>query len=134
MYLAVDPDLLGSLVRFTSYLLVVSEPDALARLRQAGLLSESLGLKAVEQVAHLAVGTPDSGWLREDVWKILPTPHERAMITDRVRTELVEQRGYDIDWLGEGKEPGNDPVESALERYKEAFQTTAIAKPPAHSR
>ena len=122
VYLTVDPDLLGSLVRFTSYLSVVQEPNVLARLHQADLLSESIRLEAVEQVTDLAVETPDSGWLKGDAWKVLLRPHERVLIMERVRTELVGQLEYDIDWLGEGRELGYDPVVSALRGYEEAFQ------------
>jgi hypothetical protein len=107
-------------VHFTSYLSVVSEPDVLARLHQAGLLSESLRLEAVERVAELAIVTPDSGWVRDDAWKILLTAHERATLMERVRTELVYQLEY---LLPEEREPGYDPVKTSLRGYKEAFES-----------
>jgi hypothetical protein len=120
VYLAVDPDLPANMVHFISYLSVVSEPDVLARLHQAGLLSESLRLEAVERVAELAIVTPDSGWVRDDAWKILLTAHERATLMERVRTELVYQLEY---LLPEEREPGYDPVETSLRGYKEAFES-----------
>ena len=120
VYLAVDPDLPASIVHFTSYLWVVSEPDVLARLHQAGLLSESLRFEAVERVAELAIVTPDSGWVRDDAWKILLTAHERATLMERVRTELVYQLEY---LLPEERESGYDPVETSLQGYKEAFES-----------
>ena len=122
VYLTVDLDLPGSLVRFTSYLSVVQEPNVLARLYQAGLLSESRRLEAVEQVTDLAVGTPDSGWLKGGAWEVLLKPHERALIMERVRTKVVKQLEYDLDWFGEGREAGYDPVMSALRGYEEAFR------------
>ena len=52
------PICLGSLVNFTSFVYAVPEPAVLARLHQAGLLSEPVRLQAVERMADLAVTHP----------------------------------------------------------------------------
>ena len=92
----------------------------LARLHQAGLLSEPVRLQAVERVADLAIATPDSGWVRDDAWKVLLTARERETLMERVRTELVYQLE---DLLPEERESGYNPVERSLQGYKEAFES-----------
>jgi hypothetical protein len=55
-----------------------TEPDVLAWLHQAGLLSEPVRLQAVERLAELAIETPDSARLTDHAWKILLTPGKRG--------------------------------------------------------
>jgi hypothetical protein len=121
-YLAADPDLPAGLARFTSFVYAVPEPAVLARLQQAGLLSEHVRTQAVDRMAGLAVSTPDDGWLDGSAWEILLTPGDRARLMDKVRTDLVP-RLETLDGIGDGeRDPDDDPVESALSGYRRAFE------------
>jgi conflict system STAND superfamily ATPase len=122
IYLNVDPDLPASLVNFTSYVYAVSEPGVLARLHRAGLLSESVRLQAVERMAHLAVTTPDDGWIQGPDWKVLLTPDDHTRLMDEVRDELVPRLESGYLWEG-GEREEDDPLESALQGYEIAFES-----------
>ncbi len=93
----------------------------LARLHQAGLLSEPARLEAVERMADLAVDTPDDGWIKGSDWKVLLTPSDRAMLFDKVRTELVPRLDTGDAW-GDEREGDDDPVDNALFGYERAFE------------
>jgi hypothetical protein len=121
-YLDVDPGLPDRMLKFTSYLTAVTEPDVLARLHRADLLSEPVRLQAVERVTHLAVKTPDSGWLTINAWEILLTPGERAALMQKVREDLIPAM-EDAWWLlTDEKESGYDPIGRSLSAYREAFE------------
>jgi len=121
-YLDVDPGLPDRMLNFNSYLSAVSQPDVLARLHQAGLLSEPVRLRAVERVAELAVGTPDSGWLTDSAWEILLTAGERAALMQKVREELVPNLEDSYYLLEDEREPGYDPIGRSLDGYEKAFE------------
>ena len=118
VYLDVDPGLPDMMLGFTSYLSVVSEPDVLGRLHGAGLLREPVRLRAVERVTELAIETPDSGWLTDDIWKFLLTPGERAALMQKVREELVP--ALPEIWLN--VEEGDGAIEESLDTYREEFE------------
>jgi hypothetical protein len=121
-YLDVDPGLPGRMLNFTSFLNTVTEPDVLARLREAGLLNEHDRLQAVHRMAGLAIETPDSGWLAGYAWKVLLEPHERAALMRRVREDLAPDLDYNVHYLSDGRKPGGDPIEESLNDYEEAFE------------
>lgn len=121
-YLDVDPGLPTKLLRFHSYLGAMSQPDVLARLHRAGLLSEQVRLQAVERAAELAVETPDSDWVTSKAWDILLTAGERAALMQRVREELVPNLEDIHDWSEDDRTPSYDPLELCLNKYKEAFE------------
>lgn len=122
-YLDVDPDLVERLLAFTSYVEAVIEPDVLARLHQAHLLSEPSRLRAVEHMADLAISTPDSGWLSCKAWSFLLAPNERTQLMDIVRAELVPMLETAVEgWLSDTYEE-DDPVENALFAYSRAFES-----------
>jgi hypothetical protein len=123
IYLDVDPGLPASLVDFTSYVVWVPEPGVLARLHQAGLLAESVRLQAVDRMAHLAVTTPDDGWIRGSAWKVLLTRDDRAKLFENVRTELAPRFETAEYWDDGGeRDEDQDPVEGALLGYERAFK------------
>ncbi len=126
-YLDVDPGLPASMLRFTSYVSVVPEPAMLARLHEAGLLSEEARLEAVERMADLAVDTPDDGWIKGPAWKILLTPADRAMLFDKVRAELVPRLDTGEAW-GDERDGDDDPVDNALFGYEMAFEDEGDAE------
>jgi hypothetical protein len=88
-YLDLDPGLPDRMLNFSAFSHSVGEPDVLARLHQAGLLSEPLRLQAVERMAEFAIEGPDSGWLTDYAGKILLTPGERAALMQKVREDPV---------------------------------------------
>lgn len=110
---------------YFSSVFATPEPAVLARLHQAGVLSEPVRLQAVERMAHLAVTTPDDGWLSDSAWKILLTPDDRAMLMEKVRTELVPRLATDDAWDCYERDPDDDPVEHALLGYKWAFENVS---------
>lgn len=122
VYMDVDPDLPGRLVDFTSFVNAVSEPDVLAKLHQAGLLTEEFRLQAVERMRHLAVTTPDDGWIHDRAWKVLLTADDRTRLFEWVRTELVPRLERGEGWLDDERDPDDDPVESSLRGYSMAFE------------
>ena len=118
-YLEVDPALPGSLTGFGSYVRWMPETQVLARFHQASLLSEEVRRKTVDRMAVLAVRTPDDGWLKGPDWEVLLTASDRAMLMDRVRTDLVPQ----LDDVGDGeREADDDPIDNALFWYERAFR------------
>jgi len=120
-YLAIDPDLPANLMNFGSYVSTASEPGVLARLHRAGLLSEQIRLRVVDRMAHLAITTPDDGWISGSDWKILLTSDDRARLFEKVRTELVPRLATNEGW-GASERDEDDPVESALFGYERAFE------------
>ena len=91
----------------------------LARIHQAGLLSEEVRMQAVDRMADLAVRTPDDGWLEGPAWEVLLTASDRAMLMDKVRTDLVPR----LDDVGDGeREADDDPIDNALFWYERAFR------------
>lgn len=128
VYLEVDPDLVERLLAFTSYVYAVVEPDVLARLHQAHLLSEPSRLRAIKRMTDLALTTPDPGWLSCKAWSVLLTPDERAHLMDTVRTELVPRLETVVgDWVSDTYEE-DDPIESALFAYSRAFENEGDAE------
>jgi hypothetical protein len=121
-YLQVDPDLPARLTAFTSFVEAVPEPGVLARFQQAHLLSEKIRLQAVERMAHLAVETPDAGWLHVPAWEVLLTPEEREQLMDNVRTTFVSELDVGEDWCPDERDEDEDPVERALLAYQMAFE------------
>jgi hypothetical protein len=121
-YLTVDPDLPSSLCDFHSYVHWMPAPGMLARIHAAGLLTEQVRKQAIDRMAHLAVTTPDDGWLRDTAWKTLLTASDRAQLLDKVRTDLVPRLDT-LDGIGDGeRDPDDDPVESTLFWYQHAFE------------
>jgi hypothetical protein len=120
-YLEVDPGLPERLTDFTSFVNAVPEPDVLARLHRAHLLSERVRLNAVKRIAGLAVETPDAGWLHVPAWQVLLKPAERISLLDTVRTELVPRLGTYEDPLPGERADQDDPFEAALIEYRKAF-------------
>jgi hypothetical protein len=109
------------MLNFSSFLNAAAEPDVLARLREAGLLSEQDRLQAVQRMAGLAIGTPDSGWLAGYAWRVLLEPHERAALMQRVREDLAPGLDDSVYHLSDGRQPHYDPIEESLNDHRETF-------------
>jgi hypothetical protein len=99
LYIAKHPEFVPGL-RVGSYLYAVSEVDVLVRLHEFGLLPESKRIAIVAAIRDLAVETPDAGFLRDGVRKLL-RPDEFTAILEDVRTRLLPNLGSTIrQWCG----------------------------------
>lgn len=134
-YVAVNPDFISGL-KVGSYLYAVSDVDVLARLHDFGLLPELKRIDIVTRIRELAVETPDAGFLRSRIRKLL-TADEVAGILDTVRTELLPYLKDTIsEWedscsYGAGDEdPENhfDELVGALSDFKDELEDNLEAQ------
>lgn len=115
-----------------SYLYRVSNVDVIVRLNELGLLPEPDRLRHVAKIQQLAVETPDSGFLREDV-KTLFTAAEFDAILSDVRTLLLPALPKCVDSWRDNHDGEDDPanyfsdLQSALKEYQDTFSEDAQA-------
>jgi hypothetical protein len=107
-----------------SYLYAVSDVDVIVRLQEVDLLPESERLRHVDGIRRLAVDTPDSGFLREDV-RGLFTPKEYEDTLEYVRSTLLPNLGECIENWSDNCDDEPDEyfseLKNALRDYKEVF-------------
>jgi hypothetical protein len=107
-----------------SYLYAVSDVGVIVRLHEVDLLPESERVRHVDTIRHLAVETPDSGFMRKDV-RGLFTTQEYEDTLEYVRSTLLPNLEECIDNWGFNcdDEPAQhfSELESALDDYKKAF-------------
>jgi hypothetical protein len=109
-----------------SYLYAVADVDLILRLHEFGLLPEKEKLSTVARIRVLAVDTPDSGFLREDIRKLL-SQNDFDDILEDVRTDLLPNLNDTIDnWrdIHDGKDDIDDyfsELMSVLEDYRKVF-------------
>jgi hypothetical protein len=109
-----------------SYLYAVSDVDVIIRLHEFGLLPEAERLRHVAAIRDLAVETPDAGFLRQDVRRLL-NRKEFCEILDHVRANLLSDLDACVEVWRENYTAGDDPNEyfselkAALTEYREAF-------------
>lgn len=121
-YIAAHPNFISSL-RVFSFLYVVSDVDVLIRLRDFGLLPEDDRQKVVAQIRKLAVRTPDSGFLREDVGSLLAREEVEEIVED-VRNDLLPNLDDEIqEWRSnfDSSEEASvyfDPLLDSLRDYR----------------
>lgn len=121
-------------LRVRSYLYAVSDVDVIVRLRHVGLLPEEERVRHVAVIRDLAVDTPDSGFLREDVRGLL-TPAEIDATLENVRSRLLPNLQSCTDSWRDDYDGEDDPeshfseLKSALNDYREALSadTEAVA-------
>ncbi len=116
-----------------SYIYASSEIDVAMRLKELDILDEEIRLRMVGEIKELAVETPDSGFLRDDVAKLL-LPEETSDILNYVRQNLIGEFVRVInEWrsnYSEHDEPSShfEELTSCLNDYKEAFKEDEIAQ------
>ncbi|MFF2523546.1 nSTAND3 domain-containing NTPase [Streptomyces liangshanensis] len=89
-YMTADPQLSETLVKFYSPAQYDTRTTVLARLHQAGLLTEDIRQRAIERMKELAVSGPDASWIEAEdwqkkVWHLLLTDEEREQLFEHVR-------------------------------------------------
>ncbi|MFN8990074.1 MAG: hypothetical protein ACK5YP_08735 [Betaproteobacteria bacterium] len=113
-------------LRVGSYLSAVSDVDVIVRLSEFGLLSSAAREEYVRQVRELAVDTPDSDFLREDIQPLF-APGEREEILEHVRAELLPNLSTLVDAWKDNHDGEEDPdshfslLVAALTDYRAAF-------------
>jgi hypothetical protein len=119
------PDFVSTL-HVGSYLYASSDVDVLSCLHKFGLLPESVRITAVKEIKELAVRTPDSGFLRDDV-KFLISKSELSEILQTVKNDLLPNledivSDWKSDYSGED-EPDTyfEELKSAIDDYKSEF-------------
>jgi hypothetical protein len=124
-YLAQNPNFISSL-SVGSYLTAVSDVDVLVRLQEFGLLPEAERSAAVVVIRELAVETPDSGFLKEGIRKLLK-PEELVKIMEDVQTKLLPNLSKEIsnwrwNWDSDEDPEGYfEPLVDALRDYRREF-------------
>ena len=120
------PDFVSRL-RPGSYLYANSDVDILSRLHELGILPESARIDAVAQIKSLAIRTPDSGFLRDNV-KSLLSEFELTEILQAIKSDLLPDleeivNDWKNDYDGED-EPDTyfDELISAINDYKHEFE------------
>jgi hypothetical protein len=130
-YIARHPAFISSL-SMGSYLYAVSDVDVIVRLHEFGLLPEQKRLEVVNEIKELAVNTPDAGFLREEIRKLL-TKAEQDEILEHVRKILLPDLNEHIRSWRWNHNSEDDPEEyfseliGALKDYREEFKDYADA-------
>jgi len=113
-------------LRVGSYLSAVSDVDVIVRLNEFELLSSAAREEYVRQIRELAVETPDSDFLREDIQPLFASG-EREAILEHVREKLLPNLSSHIDVWKDNHDGAEDPdshfslLVSALKDYRAAF-------------
>lgn len=121
-----NPDFITSL-RVGSYLTAVSDVDVIVRLHEFGLLPEDKRLYVVDSIRELAVETPDSGCLRDEIRQLF-TENEFDQLLDHITHELLPNLDQQIDDWRSNWNGDDDPedyfngLKEALKDYREVFQ------------
>lgn len=119
-------------LRVGSYLYAISDVDVIVRLREYNLLPEPKRLSVVATIRDLAVDTPDAGFLREEIRKVL-TQEELEGILDHINETLLPNLEDHIDNWRANYNGDDDPeeyfseLENALKEYRKAFAGKEIA-------
>lgn len=110
-----------------AYLSAVSDVAVIVRLHEYGLLPEQKRIESVERIRKLAVDVPDSGFLREEMRKLL-TQTEFEQIIKQVRSELLPNLNDQVDDLRSDYNGKDDPesyfyeLQRSLEVYRDEFE------------
>jgi energy-coupling factor transporter ATP-binding protein EcfA2 len=125
LYIARNTNFVANL-RVGSYLYAISDVDVIVRLNQLELLPESKRLGVVSVIRDLAVDTPDSGFLREEIRQIF-TQTELDELLDYVKETLLPNLEKHIDDWRSNYDGDYDPddhfsdLKSTLKDYREVF-------------
>ena len=127
-FVANNPAFIESL-KVGSYLSVISDVDALARLNQLGLLPTQKRRQVIRDIERLAIETPDAGFL-ERKCRPLFRKGEVEKILGTVREELLPNLDWIVDnWrsdfdFGRDDDPEShfSPLTETLGSFRDAFE------------
>lgn len=111
-YIERYPEYIASL-NVHSYLWANSDVDVIAKLFECGILPDSKRVTTVAAIRELATSTPDAGFLRDNVRKLL-TPDEFEVIMEDVRTELLPQ------------------LDEIIQSWEDSFSSSDVGDPEGH--
>ncbi|MDK1348946.1 hypothetical protein QNO09_37985 [Streptomyces sp. 378] len=128
-YTETDPGFVPGMMNFGAYLGSDRKPEVLARLHQAGLISEDEHEEIVQTLTDYAVSVPDAGWVDTSHWNIILSEGERKGILEEVREELLSPTSTLLsDWssnrygnIDRTPEEYYDPLREALETYRDSL-------------
>lgn len=124
-FIARNPTFVSAL-QVGSYLSAVSDVDVIVRLHQFDLLPEAERLQHVSTIRALAINTPDSDFLRDDIRSLFTTT-EFNEILDEVREKLLPSLSTCITEWKHNHDGEEDPeayfdlLKSALSDYRKAL-------------
>lgn len=124
-FLKMFPDFISKLY-VGSYLYASSDVDILVCLHKFGLLPDADRLIAVKEIKELAVRTPDSGFMRDDI-KTLMSSSELSDILHAVKSDLLPNlenivHEWKVNYNGEDEPDAYFyELKSALDDYKSEF-------------
>ncbi len=130
-YIVQYPEFISSL-SVRAYLYAVSDVDVLVRLHEFALLPEPERLLAVATIRELAIDVPDSGFLREDIRRLM-TRDELTQLLEHVQTTLLPNLDWHIEQWRDNYNGDDDPevyfddLKSALQDYGEEFEENEFA-------
>ncbi len=111
-----------------SYLYANSDINVLSRFHEFGLLPDAFRIATVSKIKELAIETPDSGFLKDNV-KTLISESEMRDILQTIKIDLLPYledviSNWEMNYSGE-EEPDIhfDELKSALKDYKNVFET-----------
>ena len=125
------PNLISKL-NVSSYIYIDSDTDFLVRLHEFSLLPEEDRIRTVTSIKELAISTPDTGFLRDDI-KTIITADEFSDILESVKMSLLPNLSDTItSWRYEydsEQEPEAffEELRSALDDYKSVFEEDSTA-------
>ncbi len=125
------PDFISKLTVY-SYIYAVSDVDVLVRLKEFDLLPEEERIRAISSIKELAISTPDSGFLSDNL-KTLISPDELSDILRSVKSSLLPNLNDTISsWRDNyDREEESDvyfgELKSALDDYKSVFEEDTVA-------
>lgn len=115
-----------------SYIYAVSDVDVLVRLHEFALLPEEERIRAISSIKELAISTPDTGFLSDNI-RDLMSSDELSEILRSVKCSLLPNLDDTIsswcDNYDREEEPDAyfDELKSALDDYKSEFEEDTIA-------
>ncbi len=128
-YTETDPNFVPNMMNFGIYLGSDRKPEVLARLHQAGLISEDEHEEILQTLTEYAVSVPDAGWVDTPHWDIILSTEEREGILKEVRKELLSPTSALLsDWSSNRygnreitPEEYYAPLRESLETYRDSL-------------
>ncbi len=130
-YVARNPGFISTL-RVGSYLSAIPDVELIVKLRTFGLLPEPFRLQCVAEIRRLAVDTPDSDFLREEMRPLFEDAEFTAILDD-VRSLLLPCLSEHVDGWRQSHDGEEDPeghfylLETAFTDYQTFFKSEAEA-------